>query len=137
MFLLGAVGGGGILLNSNEILELSYSLGIGEDTNNIEEALALWKGLYQAKAMNITEINVFGDSWIVIQDLITNRHPNNMRLEKIHKKIKFLMKSFHNIKIFHNLCELNREVDKVANETIPLDKGTLNLNGNNQPFTLP
>ena len=45
MFLLGVVGGGGILLNPDEILELSYSLGIGEDTNNIAEALALWKGL--------------------------------------------------------------------------------------------
>ena len=35
MFLLGMVGGEGILLNPNEILELSYSWGIAEDTNNI------------------------------------------------------------------------------------------------------
>ena len=41
MFLLGAVGGEGIIINPNEILELRYSLGIGEDTNNIVEALAL------------------------------------------------------------------------------------------------
>ena len=39
MFLLGVVGGEGILLNPDEILELSYSWGIGEDTNNIAEEL--------------------------------------------------------------------------------------------------
>ena len=48
MFLLGAVEGEGILLNPNEILELSYSWGIGEDIKNIAEELALWQGLYQA-----------------------------------------------------------------------------------------
>ena len=47
------------------------------------------------------------------------------------------MKSFHNIKIFHILRELNGEADKEANEAVPLDKGALELNGNNQPFTLP
>ena len=47
------------------------------------------------------------------------------------------MKSFHNIKIFHILCELNEESDKASNEAVPLDEGMLNLNGNNQPFTLP
>jgi len=53
------VGGEGILLNLDEILELSYSWGIGEDTNNIAEALVFWQGLYQVKANIITEINVF------------------------------------------------------------------------------
>ena len=35
MYLLEALGGGGTLLKPDEILELSYSWGIGEDTNNI------------------------------------------------------------------------------------------------------
>ena len=47
------------------------------------------------------------------------------------------MKSFHNIKIFHILRDLNGEADKAANEIVSLDKGMLNLNGNNQPFILP
>ena len=59
MFLLGAVGGEWILLNLDEILELSYSWGIGEDTNNIAEELVFWQGLCQAKANNITEVNFF------------------------------------------------------------------------------
>ena len=80
------------------MLELIYSWGIGENSNNIEEALVLWKVLYQAKARNITKLNVFEDSRIVIQALIINKHPNDMRFRKFHKKIK-LMKFFHNIKI--------------------------------------
>ena len=47
------------------------------------------------------------------------------------------MKSFHDIKIFHILHELNGEFDKAANEVVLLEKGTLNLNGNSQVFTLP
>ena len=46
------------------------------------------------------------------------------------------MKSFHNIKIFYILSEINGEADKASNEAVPMDKGTLNLNANNQPFTL-
>ena len=45
MLLLGVVGGEGILLNLDEILELSYSWGIAEDTNNIAEELVFWQGL--------------------------------------------------------------------------------------------
>ena len=114
MYLLDAIGGGGILLKPDEILELSYSWGIGEDTNSIMEALALWQGLYQAK-----EINVFGYSLIVIQYLITNKHPNDMRLRKIHKKIKLLIKFVGNTKIFHILRDLYGQDDKETNEAVP------------------
>ena len=47
------------------------------------------------------------------------------------------MKSFHDIKIFHILHELNGEFDKEASEEVPLEKGMLNLNGNSKLFTLP
>ena len=60
-----------------------------------------------------------------------------MRLRKIQKKINFLIKFVDNTKIFHILRDLNKEVDKRANKAVPLDKGTLNLNGINQSLTLP
>lgn len=41
--LRGATGGGGILIDPDGLTELSYSWGLGVDTNNIAEALALWQ----------------------------------------------------------------------------------------------
>jgi hypothetical protein len=40
-----AASGGGVLLNPNEQLELSYAWGLGVETNNRAEALALWQVL--------------------------------------------------------------------------------------------
>jgi ribonuclease HI len=37
----GEAGGGGVLYDPDEILEWVYSWGLGEDTNNMEEALSL------------------------------------------------------------------------------------------------
>ena len=43
-----AVGGGGVLINSDGIQETIYSWGLGDETDNVIETLALWKGVCQA-----------------------------------------------------------------------------------------
>jgi hypothetical protein len=58
--------GRGVIIDPEEIKVLSYSWGIVKDTNNIAKALTLWQGLSQAQLMNITDLNVFGDSHIII-----------------------------------------------------------------------
>ena len=50
---LGVDGGGGILVNPEGSIHLTYSWALGMDTNNIVDALALWKGLNQAQGLNI------------------------------------------------------------------------------------
>jgi ribonuclease HI len=133
----GAAGGGGVLLDPEEIKVFSYSWGIDEDTNNIAEALALWQGLSQALARNITDLNVFGDSRIVIQALISKNLPSHMRLRQILKKIKLLLTTFHSIQLFHILWELNGEADKEANKAALLRKGVLSIDGNKGYDNLP
>jgi ribonuclease HI len=66
-----AVGGGGILLGRSGMLEVSYSWGLGLDSNNMAEALTLWQGLRLAVARNIQNLVVFGDSRVIIQALKT------------------------------------------------------------------
>jgi len=123
----GEAGGGGVIIDLEEIKVLSYSWGIGKDTNNIVEALALWQGLSQAQIMNITVLNVFGDSRIIIQALSCKNLTNHMRLRQILQKIKLLMSTFHSIQLFHILRKLNGEADKVANKAVLLSKGVLLL----------
>jgi ribonuclease HI len=119
----GEAGGGGVIIDPEEIKVLSYSWGIDKDTNNIAEALALWQGLSQAQIMNITDLNVFGDSRIIIQALSSKNLTSHMRLRQILKKIKLLMTTFQSIQLFHILRELNGEADKEANKAVLLSKG--------------
>ena len=44
-----AARGGGVLFNPDKIQETVYSWGLGEETNNVVKALALWQGLCQAR----------------------------------------------------------------------------------------
>jgi ribonuclease HI len=121
--------GGGVLIDPKEIKVLSYSWGIDKDTNNIAEALALWKGLSQAQIMNITDLNVFGDSCIIIQALSSKNLTRHMRLKQILKKIKLFMTTFQSIQLFRIMRELNGEADKEANKAVLLSKGVLSLDG--------
>jgi ribonuclease HI len=50
---LGVEGGGGILVGPNGLSEIRFSWGLGIETNNIAEALALWQGLNQAILHNV------------------------------------------------------------------------------------
>jgi len=77
----GEAGGGGVLLDPADNRILKYSWGIGIDTNNNAEALALWQGLHQAKVMGIRDISIFGDSRIIIQALTHHSSPSNIWLQ--------------------------------------------------------
>jgi ribonuclease HI len=77
--------------------------------------------------MNITDLNVFGDSRIIIQALSYKNLTRHMRLRQILQKIKLLMTTFHCIQLFHILRELNGEADKEANKAVFLSKGVLLL----------
>jgi ribonuclease HI len=69
-----------VLYGPDEILERVFSWGLGEDTNNMAEALSLWQGLIQARELGINEISVIGDSQLLIQALVTNSLPNQMKI---------------------------------------------------------
>eukprot|EP00253_Pinus_taeda_P024961 PITA_24961 len=63
----GAAGGGGVLLNPDGSTLLRYHWGLGIESNNRAEALALWQGLTLALKWNIQSLTVFGDSQLIIQ----------------------------------------------------------------------
>jgi ribonuclease HI len=72
------------------MLEVSFSWGLGIDSNNMAEALALWQGLRLAVTRNIQNLVVFGDSRVIIQALKTQRRPNNLKLGQILRKLTLL-----------------------------------------------
>ena len=82
------VGAGGCFFTPDGFLETRFAWGLGDDTNNMAEALALWQGLRIAKTHGIIELSVLGDSRNIIQALNENLIPNQMHLKQLIHKIK-------------------------------------------------
>ena len=93
--LTSAAGGAGVFFTPDGIIETTFSWGLGTETNNIAEALALWKGLVIAKNKGITRLTVLGDSRIVIQAIVEGTLPNHLHLRQLLTKIQYLVCSFH------------------------------------------
>jgi ribonuclease HI len=60
-------GAGGSLLDPGGNTLVSYAWGLGRVSNNIVESYALYKGICIARERNITNIEMFGDSMMVVQ----------------------------------------------------------------------
>ena len=89
------VRGGGILITLDEKLESTFSWGLGRETNNVAEALALWKGLHLSRNQGINELIVLGDSRLIIQALFDNSLQSQMHIRQLIRKIQNLAKSFY------------------------------------------
>ena len=121
--------GGGVILDPGGETILSFAWGLGHDSNNRVEALALWKGLKLSLSLNITALVVFGDSWIIIQAANSNRRPAQGHLSTILKKVKLMQTEFQKISFFHILRSLNTKADLEANKGSLLSRSTLSLDG--------
>jgi ribonuclease HI len=113
----GPAGAGGVIYNSeNKIVhELSEYLGI--NTNNYAEYKGIILTLKKAIELNIntSEINVFMDSKLVVNQINGQwkvKHPNIIPL---HKELSELLKSFEKITFKHIYRNLNTKADSLAN----------------------
>jgi ribonuclease HI len=65
--------------------------GLGITTNNIAEAYALFEGLRMAKEHMISQILVFGDSMLIVKEIITrNLVENNLLRGVLHHIINLI-----------------------------------------------
>ena len=72
---------------------------------------------------------IIEDSRLVIQDLFTQKLPNDVSLNHILRKIKLLLHKFKAVSFFHILWALNAMADFEANKGSLLGKGVLSVNG--------
>ena len=57
--------------------------GLGIMSNNMAEALALWKGLKLAHERNLNSLVVFGDSKLILHSMVSKTLPSNIFLAAI------------------------------------------------------
>ena len=109
-------------------MEFKLDWGLGIDTNNMAEALALWQGLTIAVELGISELIVIGDSRVIIHALAKNVLPTHMALRHLIRKIVAQASLFKKLDFYHVLRENNSHADLEANKGVSLSPGELILN---------
>jgi len=92
-------------------LEISFTWGLGIETNNRAKALSLWQGLNQAINHDVQDLVIIRDSWLIIKALILRSKVKNAKLHHILEKIQLLLGKLRSYKLYHILWNLNALVD--------------------------
>ncbi len=108
-------------LNDNVLYENGVYLGI--TTNNQAEYQALKFGLEKAHQEGVTEVDVFMDSLLVINQMKGIFKVKNRDLWPIHAAIQELAKQFKRVSYTHVPRELNKLADGQVNECLDAQAG--------------
>jgi ribonuclease HI len=102
---------------------------LGNVSNNIVEAYALWEGVQIAREKRISKIVILGDSMMVAWEIIKISMTGNNVFNSIISHTLTLLAKFEEIKIFHIKREFNSYVDYWAKLRSRLNEGTIIING--------
>ena len=107
---------------------MEYCWNIGYETNNMAEAYGLWQGIKQLLVKKVDEVMVFGDSRIIIQAMNGGRKADNIRIDRLTRRIRSIIKLFRNVSFYHILRDLNGLADNAANKAIDVELNGLMVN---------
>ena len=110
-------------------IEANFSWGLGTKSNNESEDLAIIKGCHMITKRKLQEVNIFGDSTIIIRGLLSNQRMKNAKLESITQRIKMELEKIKKVKLYQIPRDLNKEADEEANKGGTQALGKLVLNG--------
>lgn len=85
-----------------------------QGTNNIGEYTGLIKGLEKCLEMKITDVNVEGDSMLVISQVTGKWKVNHSHLKVLCDRAKELVKQFRSITLTHIRREFNKDADGMS-----------------------
>lgn len=127
---------GGIICDPGGNTIVSFTWGLGQVSNNLAEAYAIWEGIRIAIGMGIQNHSILGDSMMVIRTLIKrNVTGNSVFLSVMSRSLALLDGT--NFKLFHVKRELNHEADRWAKFGTSLAEGELIVNGVKEWLPLP
>jgi len=110
----GEAGAGAVIYkNNNEIWSISQNL--GKKTNNYAECFALTLGIIEASKRNIKNLQVEGDSLLVINHLKGKWAVKNQNLKDLYLSISLILEQFDKITYKHIYRNLNTRADELAN----------------------
>jgi len=88
---------------------------IGKKTNNQSEYSALILGLKEALNRDIKQLQVYGDSLLVINQVTGQFKVKNVQLQELYKEVMGLIAKFDYIVFNHVYREFNKRADELSN----------------------
>jgi catechol 2,3-dioxygenase len=91
---------------------------IGRATNNVAEYKALLLGIERAAALGATDLELVGDSELVVKQVKGEYKVKDANMRKLHAEVKAALGTFDRWSIRHVRREHNAEADRLVNEAL-------------------
>ncbi|HEX3737184.1 MAG TPA: ribonuclease HI family protein [Solirubrobacterales bacterium] len=91
---------------------------IGRATNNVAEYRALLRGLELAAAHGATELELIGDSELVVRQIEGRYKVKNVAMKQLHAEAKQALTGFDDWSIRHVKRAENADADRLVNEAL-------------------
>ena len=102
---------------AGEVLE-EHGERIGRATNNVAEYRALLRGIEMAAARGATELELVGDSELVVRQVEGRYKVKNAGMKELHEEVKRALRGFDSWSIRHVRREHNADADRLVNEAL-------------------
>ena len=106
----------GWVLVTNEGIIADGGEEIGKTTNNRAEYAALERAIEMARQYGFTEIDIRGDSQLIIRQVTGEYDTNEPTLREYRVRVRELLQTFDRWSIEHVPRDVNSHADKLANE---------------------
>jgi ribonuclease HI len=91
---------------------------IGEATNNVAEYRALLRGIELAAEHGATELELIGDSQLVVRQVEGRYKVKHAGMKKLHEEVKRALQAFDSWEIRDVRREHNADADRLVNEAL-------------------
>jgi len=91
---------------------------IGKATNNVAEYKALLLGIERAAALGAVEVELVGDSELIVRQVRGEYKVKDAALRELHGRVKAALRDFDRWSIRHVRREHNAEADRLVNEVL-------------------
>jgi ribonuclease HI len=100
-----------------EVLE-ERSERIGKATNNVAEYRAVLLGIERARALGASELELVGDSELVVRQVLGDYRVKDAGLRPLHARVRKALDDFDRWSIRHVRREENEAADALVNEAL-------------------
>jgi len=91
---------------------------IGEATNNVAEYKALLRGIELAASLGASEVELIGDSELVVRQVEGKYKVKNPGIKPLHEEVKRTLRDFDSWSIHHVKRAENADADRLVNEAL-------------------
>jgi ribonuclease HI len=91
---------------------------IGPATNNVAEYRALLLGIERARALGADEVELVGDSELIVKQVRGEYRVKDTGLKELHERVREGLERFDAWSIRHVRREANEHADQLVNETL-------------------